>query len=205
MDKQAELFSAEAVVGLIKKNVLIILLLLAGVILLGIGLIQLFGQQSKSIEFIESQKVEGENTKLGSIFVDISGMVEIPGVYQLEADSRIQDALSAAGGLSADADREYVSKNLNLAKKVTDGMKIYIPGVGEKVNIEQQGVSSIETGLININTSSISLLETLPRVGPVTAGKIVNARPYSTIDELYEKKVMGAKTFEQLKDLVTVD
>ncbi len=121
--------------------------------------------------------------------------------------SRIQDSLVAAGGLSAQADRVYISKNLNLATKLTDGAKVYIPFAGEAVGNGQalNSSSSVDTvsGLINVNTSSQVGLESLPGIGPVTAQKIIAGRPYGSIQELLNKKIVGVKVFDQIKDKIT--
>ncbi len=125
-----------------------------------------------------------------------------PGVYKLNQNSIIQDALVASGGLSSDANREFVSKNINLAAKLADAAKIYIPKIGESFS-EIKGVSDISPGLININQASIETLDTLPGIGTVTADKIITNRPYVTINELLDKKVVSAKVFTQIKDKIT--
>lgn len=173
-----------------------------GIILLGIGMIQLFSRPSQEIEFT-SEDVEGAATS--EVYVDVSGEVQNPGVYKLDSSFRTQDALIKAGGFTADADREYVSKGMNLAAPITDGMKIYIPKKGETVpatsnqgNVGNGGYQ----GLISINSASSTELESLPGIGPVTADKIISARPYGSVDELLSKKVLGKSTFEKIKDLV---
>ena len=98
---------------------------LAGLILMGIGVLTIFGFQQKepAIEIISSQ----DETKSGSIFIDLQGAVEKPGVYEMPINSRLNDLLILAGGLSSGADREWIETNLNLAQKLVDGAKIYIP------------------------------------------------------------------------------
>ncbi|HSA83747.1 MAG TPA: ComEA family DNA-binding protein [Patescibacteria group bacterium] len=144
------------------------------------------------------------------LIVDVSGAVEKPGVYDLPADARVQDALIAAGGMSSQADREAVAKNFNLAAKLTDGGKIYVPAIGDPstslhLGFEGQAVAGVNvSGLININTASASDLDTLSGVGPATSEKIINNRPYSSIEELVSKKVVGQKVFEDIKEKVSV-
>src|SRR3990167_4098155 len=103
--------------------------------------------------------------------------IEIPGVYKLKTDQRVEDALVLAGGLSADADRSWVEKYLNRAAKLVDGQKIFIPekgndsqtlgataknnGIYQTVSGE---VSSYNSGLVNINTSDAKTLESLPGI-----------------------------------------
>jgi competence protein ComEA len=201
----------------ILKNKIFVVLILAGLILCLVGLFQYLSSnsQSEDIQFISSEEsVEGVSDSQIEISVDVAGSVQKPGVYQLKEGARIQEALIAAGGLSSKADRGYISKRLNLAQKLTDGAKIYIPTVGEFE--EQELVSGSnpvvetvstdapvsETGLININNASQQSLETLPRIGPVTAQKIINGRPYGTIEDLVSKKVLGQKTFDGLRDMI---
>lgn len=177
---------------------------IGGILLLFVGL-RVYGYKTgEKVEFIETKELETE-----SIRVDISGAVEKPGVYEMVTDQRVADALEIAGGLSEEADREWVAKRLNLAAKLTDGWKIYIPksGEGDQENKENQGMVLAETiseDILNINTASKSELEDLPGIGPVTAEKIITNRPYQNIEELVTKKVLGAKTLEKIKEHVTV-
>lgn len=138
----------------------------------------------------------------GKIVVHVDGAVERPGVYELTSESRVSDAVSASGGLSQEADMSRI----NLAAKVADGQKIYIPKVGEDVKGSTSITSTTSTtgDLININTASESQLDTLPGVGPVTAQKIIASRPYSQPEDLLVKKAVGQSTFEKIRDLITV-
>ena len=134
-----------------------------------------------------------------------------PGVYSLNQDARIQNVLVSALGFAENADRSWVEKNLNLAGKLSDGGKIYIPRIGESqaAAAAVQGVSTSNlvgvSALININSASLSELDSLPGVGPVTAQKIVNNRPYATVDELLSKKSVSSKVFSQVKDRVSIN
>ncbi len=177
------------------------------------GLIGLFlssKSASESIVFEASSSAKQNPTEVKNIFVDIEGAVVRPGVYKLPQDSRIQDALVAAGGLSASADRNFVSKNINLAIKLSDGAKIYIPNVGEAVSSSSVLSGSSQTGtggggdLVSINSSSQAQLEALPGIGPVTVEKIIAGRPYGSVDELLKKKIVGGKVFDQIKDKITI-
>lgn len=196
-----------SIIDFIKRNVLLVSLFSLASVFLGIGTIQLFAQkdQSEEMEFVPAQE---QNEQMSEIFVNVSGEVEKPGVYKLSSNSRFQDAIVAAGGLSADADRVYVDKTLNLAAKITDGMKIYIPSSGEvssqAINTNSESVAGASSeGVVNINNASSSQLENLPKIGPATAQKIIDGRPYGSVDELLNKKVLGQATYEAIKDLVT--
>ncbi len=146
-----------------------------------------------------------ENQKM--ISVDVSGAVQKPGVYSLNEGSRIEDAVLAAGGITESANTEYISKYLNMAQKLSDGTKIYIPKVGE------QGVSPVSAGsvagasanaVVNINTATQAELETLSGIGPVTASKIISDRPYQTAEDLLNKKVVSKSVFEKIKDSISL-
>ena len=173
------------------------------------GLIGLFLANKTSSDDIVFEASSQKNViEVKTIFIDIEGAVVRPGLYKLSHDSRIQDALVVAGGLAASADREYIAKNLNLATKLTDGAKIYIPRVGEAESMK--GIASIKesaqalTGQININSATEQELDILPGIGTVTAQKIIRGRPYASIDELLSKKIVGSKVFNQIKDKITL-
>lgn len=146
-----------------------------------------------------------ENTR--EIQVDVSGAVNKPGVYQLKEGDRVEDAIGAAGGFSEQVNGEFISKNLNMAAKLTDGAKIYVPYQGDAaaVGAGQGGVSGASTqAKININTASQSELESLNGVGPVTASKIISGRPYRAVEDLLNRKIVGKATFEKIKDSITI-
>jgi len=188
----------------IRSNIIPLMLGVIGLILLSYGLISSLGSSAEPEEDIvfESSDEKASETK---ILIDIQGAVVSPGVYSIDANARIKDALIAASGLSSEADREWVAKNLNQAAKVSDGAKIYIPGVGEVGSgMWEAGNAGIQTSdLININSASQGELESLPGIGPVTAQKIIDNRPYSSIEELRSKKVVGSKVFEDIKDKIS--
>lgn len=184
-----------------RKYWLAIALALLGLIFLVYGLISLLGSSVNKDEIkLEHQELSPQSTTL--IQVDIEGAVVSPGVYKLSTDSIIQDALVASGGLSPEADREYISKNINLASKLSDGAKIYIPKIGDKAQTTVSN-SNIVTGLININTASKENLDTLPGVGSVTADKIISNRPYQQVNDLLDKNIVSSKVFTQIKDRIT--
>jgi competence protein ComEA len=115
-----------------------------------------------------------------------------------------------AGGMSQDADKIKVSQTLNLAAKLSDGAKLYIPSVGEQMMTSQESnnsmsvLSSSNTNGININQASASELEALPGIGKVAADKIIKNRPYQNISELVEKKVIGGSVFEKIKTKISI-
>lgn len=139
------------------------------------------------------------------VSIDISGAVASPGVYKLTDGARIEDAVKAAGGFSDFASKEYIAKTLNLAQKLSDGSKVYIPSEGEDVAGSQFAqVSETDQRKVNINSASQAQLEALSGIGPVTATKIKSFRPYQKIEELISKKVIGKALFEKIKDQLVV-
>jgi competence protein ComEA len=142
-----------------------------------------------------------------TIFVHILGAVEKPGLYELRDGARAVDAVASAGGFSATADQA----GLNLARFVTDGEQIIVPLVGENPASSSGGAvggGAVVPGKININTADAATLETLPRIGPAMSARIIAWRDsngrFTTIDDLMSVTGIGDKTFDGLKDLVTV-
>lgn len=168
---------------------------------LGGGLFLFRGREGAGdIQIISS---DSDTVSEKAVVVHVDGAVNVPGVYKLAADARIGEAVNAAGGFAQNAD----TKNVNLAAKIADGQKIYVPAVGGQLGSSQVG--SLQAGqsggdLININTASQSQLESLPAIGPVTAQKIIALRPYNTLEDLLTKKVVGSSTFEKVKGLISV-
>ena len=191
---------------LFKKYWLPLALLLVGMIFFAYGLISFFGSASKTqdVTFKSESTVVSSPKIQDSIQIDIEGAVVAPGVYKLAQNSIIQDALVSCGGLSSAADRDWVSKNINLAAKLYDGAKIYIPKVGENLAAVQSSGATDQQTLINVNTASADALDALPGIGPATAAKIVGGRPYTKPNDLLDKKVVSAKVFDQIKDKISV-
>lgn len=182
-----------------------IILALIGTALIGAGLstTNIFKNSSEP-EFIPAQKSEEAK---GEIVVDVSGAVKKPGVYTLEAGSRVNEAIEQAGGYTKEADQNWISKNINLAAKLADAQKIYIAKEGESgiVSGASQPTTSNLSSKININSASESELDSLPGIGEVRTGKIIAGRPYSSIEELLSKKILGEGTFEKIKNQISVN
>ncbi|HBQ50574.1 hypothetical protein A3B42_05070 [Candidatus Daviesbacteria bacterium RIFCSPLOWO2_01_FULL_38_10] len=170
---------------------------LVGVVLI-IGGMVASGLTKPKIEYPKESIVSG----IKKISVDVSGAVINPGVYQLDESKRIEDAVLAAGGLTETANGEYVSKYLNMAQKLSDGMKIYVPFVGDSAPASVAG-STIQSK-VNINTATQAELEALPGIGVVTASKIISGRPYSKIEDLLTLKIVSKSVFDKIKDLLVL-
>lgn len=144
------------------------------------------------------------------VVVDVAGAVVRPGVYRLPTGARIGDAIEAAGGFSPRVDVDRVGRELNLAATLSDGAQIRVPsrdGPGPSAGSGDDGTASGGERLVNLNTATEAELDALPGIGPVTAGKILESRagsPFRTVDELRERGLVGEKTFEKLRALLTV-
>ncbi len=185
----------------IEKYKLPIGLSILGLVLIAGGILTSGKTLQKPKQFPKESLVE--SAKL--ISVDVSGAVKQPGVYQLQEGTRVEDVIKLAQGFADNANQEYISKYLNLAQKLVDGGKIYIPQEGEQTtvaNVPSQ-VAGVNTK-VNINSASQAEIEALPGIGPVTAAKIISGRQYQSIEELTSKKVVGNAVFEKIKDLVVV-
>lgn len=140
------------------------------------------------------------------IKIDIEGAVNQPGLYSLTAGSRVEDAITAAGGLTLDVDEELFAKTINRAMKLVDGAKLYIPSTVGGDSSANSGTNSVspQNTLIHVNSASESELDTLPGIGPVTAKKIVENRPYQTLEELVSKKAVSQSVFNTIKDRISL-
>lgn len=197
-----------------------------------------------STEEISNQDLEVNNTQESNqtneteketeeiIVVHISGAVNIEGIVELEAGSRIANAIEKAGGVKENADMT----DINLAYPLEDGMKIHIPtkeeteanknnenmidesyiisssgGVSSKEDTNStQGSSSTSTSSkkVNINTATQEELDTLPGIGPSIASKIIDYREqngkFNSIEEIKEVSGIGDAKYEKIKDSITI-
>lgn len=205
---EAEHSSQEAITRLLKSNLLIVGILCVGILLVIIGLVQIFSNSSPEITFESGPTQDVKASTTQKIMVDVEGAVINPGVYTLSANARVHDALIAAGGAAGDADHTYIARTLNLAQKITDGSKLYIPRLGELATSTPVGLSlssnTSKSSTVNINSATMEELDTLAGVGTVTAQKIIDNRPYKNITELVSKKVIGQTVFDKIKDSISL-
>jgi competence protein ComEA len=140
------------------------------------------------------------------IYVHILGAVVRPGLYLLADGDRAVDAVGAAGGFTATADQS----GLNLARRLVDGEQISVPNIGDApvAAAPGSGPSASAGGKVNLNTADETALETLPRVGPAMAKRIIDWRTkngrFTAVEDLMSVTGVGEKTFDALKDLVTL-
>lgn len=166
-----------------------VFLLVLGVLISSLGFYSFLRDRSPSVDGLETQQYQ--------IAVHVSGHVHNPGVYSLDGDSRVIDAIKAAGGELPEADLH----RLNLAAFLTDGQKINVPGIPNPAD------SGIDNGLVNINTADQKTLETLPNIGPARAQRIIEYREanggFASIEEIINVSSIGEKIYESIKDYIT--
>ncbi|MHB0913091.1 MAG: helix-hairpin-helix domain-containing protein [Armatimonadota bacterium] len=172
------------------------------------------------IRFVEQNPVAAASAlpKPAKIVVHVAGKVKNPGVYELSAGSRVNDAVTAAGGALPDSDLD----NVNLAARITDGEQIFIaPGAEspppvqsvvrtghEQVEVHPAKLMVSGKGSVNINTASLEELQRLPGIGEAMAQRIIDYRKgagrFSTVDELDEVPGLGPKKIEKLRPFVSL-
>ncbi len=188
-----------------------------GIGLIILGLLVSFWETDQSskaddVEFLTTEQVSPSSAN-SKITIYLAGAVNDPGVYELTASSRLHQAIETAGGISDQADPQWIEKNLNLARELRDGEKVYIPQEGESSNVQNFNVQN-ETvlgesqGLVNLNLAGQAELETLSGVGPATAQKIIDYREqnngFRSIEEIQAVPGIGEKTFDKLKDKIAI-
>ena len=177
----------------------------------------------------ENKEQKDDNSKEqivngGGIFVHIDGYINNPGVYEIKENDRIKTLIDKAGGFK----EGYSIKNINLAAKLSDGDKIYIPSVSEEkisennnnintnLSGKEQNVKSDRNNVsimknnskININTANISELKQITGIGESTANKIIDYREnvgkFKKIEDIKEVKGIGDAKYESLKNKITI-
>ena len=145
-----------------------------------------------------------------ALVVEIVGAVGRPGVFHLPPGARIGDLVAAAGGYGPRVDAERAGHDLNLAAPLHDGDQIRVPS-RDDTSRATSGTSRPSTAAgsrpFDLNQATAAQLDGLPGIGPVTAAKIIASRdeqPFTAVVDLRTRKLVGEKTFGQLKDLVTV-
>lgn len=171
-------------------------------------------EESKNdIEEKEIKENKEETKEMGTgIFVHIDGWIQNPGVYEIKENDRVNTIIEKAGGLKEGAS----IKSINLAARLSDGDKIYIPNREEEKQIETTEVKGNNTGTvkitknskININKASISELKQITGIGESTANKIIDYRDnvgkFKKIEDIKEVKGIGDSKYESIKDKITI-
>ena len=205
----------------------IIIIAVSVFVVLNIGKVTEFNKEEKenttinaNVEESKNDKEEKENKEnkeeskeMGTgIFVHIDGWIQNPGVYEIKENDRVNNIIEKAGGLKEGAS----IKSINLAARLSDGDKIYIPNREEEKQIETTEVKGNNTGTvkttknnkININKASITELKQITGIGESTANKIIDYREnvgkFKKIEDLKEVKGIGDSKYESIKDKITI-
>lgn len=199
------------------RKYIVEVILIVVALVVGVGSFVLFLKSSIEIPPKNKISFQDESDKPSSkkIYAEISGAVVKPGVYELKIDSRLNDLLELAEGLSKQADKSYFARNFNLARYIQDQEKVYIPSTEEitkgffsendPLQPAYQNSSAEKEGKININSASEKELDSLPGIGQVTAQKIIDNRPYQSVEELLDKKIVKQNVYESIKEQITAN
>lgn len=145
-----------------------------------------------------------EEKEITYIYVDLKGEVKNPGVYKVVTGSRLFQVVSLAGGITSEADELAI----NLAIKLSDQQVVYIPNINEDFPLITIPTNGQTSQLVNINTASIDLLDTLPGIGPTTAQSIITYRSehgdFLSIEALLDVPGIGEGTLSEIRSLITV-
>ena len=145
---------------------------------------------------------DARDTVSGTVVVHVAGAVGAPGVYELPAGARVQDAVLAAGGATPDADLE----SLNLARHLRDGEKITLPAAARAAASTPPTLSPGQT--LDLNRASQAQLDALPGIGEAYSRRIVDSRtvdgPYASVDDLVSRRVLPESTLAAIRDYLTV-
>ncbi|MBP3038935.1 helix-hairpin-helix domain-containing protein [Bacillaceae bacterium Marseille-Q3522] len=161
--------------------------------------------QNEDVNNDEKEAADQEEGAVSTIIVDIKGAVIKPGVYETKHGTRVIEVIKMAGGMLETADE----KRVNFAKKVEDEEVIYIPEIGEEITDPAAAISpGKEDTAVNINKADEQELQTLTGIGPSKAAAIIEYRetngPFKTVEALQEVSGIGGKTFEKIKEEITV-
>jgi competence protein ComEA len=158
--------------------------------------------QAQPVQNVPLAETSGEVAVDGELYVHVLGQVAHPGLYVLELDARVVDALAAAGGTLDDADLQSV----NLARPLSDGEQLIVPVIGTAG--ESSGTTPQGDGLIDLNNADQAALESLPRIGPALAQRIIEWRDtngrFQSVDDLLAVPGIGEKLLAGLAELVRV-
>lgn len=164
----------------------------------GLGIMR--GQATPSERVPLSESTTAAPT--GELYVHVLGAVHEPGLYVLDLDARLVDAVAAAGGTTDDADLA----GINLARTLTDGEQIIVPTLGAG-NPGAPDAAPTDAR-IDLNTADQAALETLPRIGPALAERIIAWREengrFASVDDLLAVPGIGEKLLEGIRDGVRV-
>lgn len=199
----------------------IVLVILALAITVGIGILRgaaapvenipNSGDGNEATAAPQERSTGTDDTAAPALYVHVSGAVVAPGLYVLTGGTRVVDAVSAAGGFAGGADEQAV----NLARPLSDGEQLHVPLLGEAPAQAAEGTGEAGgagpptgDGRVNLNTADATQLDTLPRIGPAMAQRILEWREtngrFTSVEDLLAVPGIGDKMLEALRDLVSL-
>lgn len=131
-------------------------------------------------------------------YIEVMGQVVNPGVYEIDGDKLVIEAIELAGGYSANADLVFVHRNISLSSVIKPTQKIYIPAIDENYTPSFSNISGSGSGKINLNSADKDSLMTISGVGEVTADKIIEIRPINSMDDLNTLSNVPKKTIDNI-------
>lgn len=178
---------------------------LYGIIVAVVAVLLLIPKETPIVDSVSGATVYEEEIVVEYIYVDLKGQVKNPGVYKLDYGARLFQVINLAGGLTDEANSLLV----NMSILLDDEMSIYIPSIHDPLPVVVFPDEDTEDQLIDINQAGITLLETLPGIGPSTAQNIVDYRDeygyFEAIEDIMNVPNIGESTYENIKDLITVE
>ncbi|WP_109211211.1 MULTISPECIES: helix-hairpin-helix domain-containing protein [Microbacterium] len=182
----------------------VVLVVAALAVTVGIGIVR--GALAPVDQVVVDTTPSASAEAASELYVHVSGAVRAPGLYVLPTSARAVDAIAAAGGFADDADRGAV----NLARALDDGEQLAVPRQGETpaAPAGPAAATGAADAPLDLNTADAAQLETLPRIGPALAERIVAWRDdnggFTSVEDLLAVPGIGDKMLESLRDLVTV-
>lgn len=209
--------TAGSAAGGAPRGVIVAIAIATVLLVIGAALFAGGGAATASVVIAASDEAPTDTVATGVLIIDVAGAVVDPGVYRLPPDARVADAIAIAGGYGPRVDARRVALELNLAAPLTDGQHLLVPSrddvlpgggaSGTSGTGSSTGGGPTTGGLIDLNRATAAELDSLPGIGPVTAAKIISSREaerFVKVEDLRDRKLVGQKTFDGLRDLVTV-
>lgn len=180
----------------------VVVVILALAVTVGIGILR---GASAPVESVTIDDAGGADAAVpAAVYVYVTGAVQVPGLYVLASDARVVDALAAAGGFAEGADESAV----NLARPLSDGEQLTVPLAGEAGVAGDGGAGAAGDSRIDLNAADAAALDTLPRIGPALAERIIAWRDengrFTSVEDLLAVPGIGEKMLASLRDLVRV-
>ena len=162
------------------------------------------GEAVPEVTSVQSTPAQGVASPALVIYVDVTGRVRSPGVYQLPEGARVIDAVEVAGGLK----RGFNASHINMARRLVDGEQVAIRSEKFEAITPPSGRKGVFTGKVSINTGSKAHFDSLTGIGPVLAQRIVDYRskngPFVKLEDIQNVSGIGASIFAQISDRLTL-